>query len=67
MTPPFDFSLDPESLARDPAFYAQDIHCAIADMAERFPREALIAAVSEALKPLQIEAIDLIGGLKNAA
>lgn len=45
-------------LERDPDFYAQDIHCAILDMSEKFTREQLIMALAEVCGPLKIEVID---------
>lgn len=54
-------------LERDPEWYAHDIVCAVADMAERFDREALLAALVIALAPLKIEAVDLKMEIKDAA
>lgn len=48
-----------QELERDPDFWAQDIFCAIADMAERFPRDELLKALSGALTPLNIEVVDI--------
>lgn len=42
---------------RDPAFYAQDVICAVRDMAERFPRDELKAALEAALNPLKFEVV----------
>lgn len=47
-----------DDFERDPEFWAQDVICAIRDMADRFPREQLIAALSDATKDLKIEVID---------
>jgi hypothetical protein len=55
-----------EVFGRDPAFYAQDVFCAVKDMAEQFPRDELIAALTEALKGQEIEIVDL-KDFRNAA
>lgn len=57
---------DSPDLTRDPDFYAQDIICAIADMAQRFPRADLIAALAEACAPCGLEVVDL-RAYRNAA
>ncbi len=46
-------------LDRDPDFFATDILCAVADMAERFSRDDLLKALNGALLPLNIEIVDL--------
>ena len=48
-----------EELGRDPAFYAQDIICAVRDMSERFSRAEFLRAIEEALAPEGLEIIDL--------
>jgi hypothetical protein len=45
-------------LERDPAFFAQDIDCAIRDMAERFSRDELLTALNQSLHSIGIEAVD---------
>lgn len=48
-----------EEMGHDPAFYAHDVACAIADMADRFPRKDLIQAIEAALASHNLEVVDL--------
>lgn len=55
-----------EEMGHDPAFYAHDVFCAVADMADKFPRGELIKTLEATLAQYGLEVVDL-KDYRNAA